>query len=388
MKAIKFFNTVVMSLPVLLLSLFFTFRLAFAQSDVVHVDSNGSQAPDGSAVAPYQLIEAGVCKVNENGIVVIQGGNYHEQITLNKPATLTAAGGTAVIGQLTGKAHTTLKILTYNTHLFGDEALGVLPTFADEQRAPQIADRIRKEDADVVAFQEVWDEELADVIISQADYPYYFYSNEHDEVDDILNSGLLLLSKYPIDNPSLNFYNEEASCSPPLWCGLIPEPILQFACIAKNCYDNNDAFASKGFIGATIEKEGFRIAIFITHTDASDAGARRGQIKELGLAISQYHIENPNTEVIALGDFNVSDGGQDYYRALLPNLGLRDAFLNTACFSHLKGRLDYIFYSHGNVFDVLPTYGDLASYSPDPPIDGVSDLSDHPRLVIVFSLYR
>lgn len=376
----------------LLLVLLFSLSANSKAQSEIHVDRNGSAAPDGTAAKPYQLIKAGACRVPQNGTIAMRPGIYNETPNLNRPVKLTASGP-AVIGQVAGKGHATLKVITYNTHLFGDEAVGFPPTFADATRAALIAEFIKIENADVVALQEVWDEELASRIVQIAGYPHAFYSNEHDEWDDFLNSGLLLLSKYPLVNASQMFYRAE---------------------------DGLDGYASKGFVQATVIEDGFQLGIFSTHTQAEHDGdavkARRMQLEQLGSQIRRYRSENPGAEVIAMGDFNVISESGEYNDRLLPFLGLRDAYRNLEpCLDTIKHRatcnfhtndlarlfdntkfdcdnkrLDYVLYSHGNAFDVLPGKLVVKRYQAAINSDGKSatDLSDHYGIAAEFLLWR
>jgi endonuclease/exonuclease/phosphatase family metal-dependent hydrolase len=325
----------------------------------------------------------------------------------------------AIIGQLAGKRNTKLKVVTYNTHLFGDEGAERFPTFADRARAAYIAEWLRLEDADVIGLQEVWDEELADAIVQLAGYPHHYYNNDHDELDDFLNSGLLLLSKYPLVNPSLTFYRDEVSISD---C-VFSDPL----CPVKNptepwkcCIPYLDGFSSKGIAQATIFKNGFQLGIFITHTQAEhhQAGvdARRKQLEQLGSQIQEYRSHNPAAEVIAMGDFNVIAGSGDYYDSLLRHTGLRDTYSNLApCLDMLlhqmtcvhkqndlarffentafdcdDKRLDYVLYSHGTAFDALPVKLEVRRYQAETSDNGktMRDLSDHFGVAAEFSLWR
>ncbi len=407
----------------LLLVLLFSFSShSKAQSDI-HVDRNGSAAPDGTADKPYQLVKAGACRARPNGTVVIRPGVYNETFTLDYPVRLKASGP-AVIGQMAGKPNTKLKVVTYNTHLFGDEGAGLFPQFADRARAAYIADRLRLEDADVIGLQEVWDEELADAIVQRAGYPHHYYNNAHDEADDFLNSGLLLLSKSPLVNASLTFYRDEVSISDcdffdPL-CP-IKNPTKPWECFnIFNCKSYLDGFASKGFLQATVFKNGFQIGIFITHTQAEHhkdgVNARRKQLEQLGSQIRKYISENPAAEVILMGDFNVIAGSEDYNNSLLPQTGLRDMYPNLApcpdtsqdqatCdfnrndlarlfgnteFDCNNQRLDYVLYSHGKAFDVLPVKLEVRRYQAETR-EGhktMLDLSDHFGIAAELSLWR
>ena len=409
--------------------------LASLAGGQVYVDRKGSSAPDGSAGRPYQELAAGVCAVNDRleKSVAIRGGTYPETITIRQPLTLTASVGSAEIGRVNGRTHTTLKLVTYNTHLFGGK-LGGSATFADETRAGLIADKVRAENADVVALQEVWDDDLADKIVQRAGYPFSFYGKERDEATDFLHSGLLLLSKYPL-NASLTHYTDEVSITQcPAFDPTCPirNPTQPWKCLA-DCKRYDDAFASKGFIQATIVKEGFSFGIFTTHTQAEfhdDAlAARRKQCNQLGAQIRDYRRKNPGAEVIAMGDFNVIGANnvagepdrREYLESLLGGVGLNDAYRNVplctaasrdanqrnTCDANRNKlaeffqnneadcqgqRLDYMLYSHGNAFDVLPMTVVVRQYQVSPAIieagAAAKDLSDHYGLMAEFSIYR
>ena len=405
----------------LLLLLFGLSSNSKAQSDI-YVDRNGSAAPDASPTGPYQLLKAGVCR-GPNGKIVIRPGVYNETLTIKDPMTLTVTGP-AIIGQLAGKPNTKLKVVTYNTHLFGDEGAGRFPTFADRARAAYIADWLQFEDADVIGLQEVWDEELKNVIVQRAGYLYPYYINDHDELDDFLNSGLLLLSKYPLVNPSLTFYRDEVSISDcEFFDPLCPvkNPTEPWKCFnLLSCIPYLDGFASKGIVQATIFKDGFQLGIFITHTQAehhqAGVNARRKQLEQLGSQIREYRSYNPGAEVIAMGDFNVIAGSDDYYNSLLRHTGLRDTYSNLApCLDMLlhqatcahkqndlarffentafdcdDKRLDYVLYSHGTAFDALPVKLEVRRYQAETGDNGktMRDLSDHFGVAAEFSLWR
>ncbi len=392
-KAIQFSGIIMIGVSILLID--FTSNIV-AEPHIIHVNRSGSGAPDGSINNPYQLLEAGVCKAKPNDTVLIRGGAYPEQIAIGKRVTLKATGENAVIGQVTSKPHTTLKVLTYNVHLYGEEIFfgWFTPDHRDWVRAKFIGDKIIEEDADVVGLQEVWDEDLAEVIINRTAnrYPYHYYSTQEDELTDALNTGLLLLSKHRILWSRLIYYDEEKFLS-------------------------LDAFASKGFMIATIEKDGFRIDVFNTHTESSSSDVREEQLKEMKKWIEKKYKDWlinvwDNHEVIVIGDFNVNGNSSEYNNTLMPILGMKDSFRNAPCFdkklkfTYLANNdlvhnfnytkenllLDYVFYSHGKFFNVIPINAEVKPYkAPSPIIDGdesSEDLSDHYGLAVEFSLFR
>lgn len=398
---------------------------ANAQSGV-HVDRNGSADPDSTAAKPFHVVRAGVCRAKTNGKVVFHPGDYNEAITITYPMLLTSTGK-ATIGRLAGKAHTTLKVLTYNTHLFGDEGAGRFPQFADRARAAFIADRIRLEDADIVGLEEVWDDELKDIILERSGYPFHHYGGRKDDVYDVLNSGLLLLSKHPIINASQHFYNDEVNIQdcPAFdpFCYL-QNPFTPWKCFENKCIPYLDGLASKGFLRATISKAGFQFGVFVTHTQAEQhedgVNARRKQLEQLGAQIQTFRAQNPGAEILMMGDLNIIGRSEDYYNSLLFQTKLFDIYPNLVpnlvpCLDisldqgtcdyerndlarHFDNtgpdcddkRLDYVLYSHGKAFDVLPVKLEVRRYQAEVHDDDKTmlDLSDHYGVAAEFSLWR
>jgi len=260
----------------------------------------------------------------------------------------------------------------------------------------------------------------------------------------------MLLSKYPID-VSLQHYEHETAfggdCSDCLSdcfgvSGSIWDIVLDLAtgfgysaskavalsssgCFL-NCFkicekdveDHSDAFASKGFIYTIIDVGGFPVYIFNTHLDAS--GAALEQVGELGSRINFLRILKPFAGFIVMGDFNIP---KDYtpiilnpaipYFSILSTLGVSDAFSAGCCGedcnaftddpdnefkkayneAYSPGKtIDYIFYSNGVGFNMVPTSAVVKKYQASSPIsDGgksSKDLSDHNAVVVEFSLTR
>lgn len=417
-------------------------------AETIHVRPSGSQASNGSADAPFQLVASGLCKSRPGDEILIEAGAYPEMPRIATPVTLASTNGTVSIGRDTASAQTTLSVLTYNTHLFGDTLLE-FETFADNARAAAFAQELQTEQADVVALEEVWDEDLAAVIQSQSGYPFSFYADQLDDIDDHLNSGLLLLSRFPIDAAREESFNDEAStflcalcfsisCAPLL---VLPNPdaaavLLCYSCLA-DCGDYIDGFASKGFVEATIDtQDGFQCGVFFTHLQTRYADIKAAQLAQMSASIRNYRANHPNNEIFVMGDFNinsfdntntngyVNSYGANYVGIVLPVLGLddtssngHDAFRNAPCFynperdpdpftiDHENNQLhqifgepgtptliDYVFYSLGTAYNVSPDAATIRKYQASPPIeeDGQSaaDLSDHFGLFAHFTLRR
>ena len=100
-------------------------------------------------------------------------------------------------------------ILLYNTHLFGDTLpiMSEKHTHEDKFRAFAIADAVEATDADVVLLTEVWDKNLAKIILAQtADHYPNSYLPEQRNIFGF-GSGLLILSKFAIIDPSTTKYS-------------------------------------------------------------------------------------------------------------------------------------------------------------------------------------
>ncbi|TVL97042.1 MAG: hypothetical protein CV087_22885 [Candidatus Brocadia sp. WS118] len=159
---------------------------------VVYVAAGGSQLANGMPTSPVPSVKSGVCRAGSGDTIVIGGGVYNEELIIDKRVTLVASGGTATI---VGNAGKRLKVLTYNTRLFGFMNDYHDLSFKDDKRAVKIADKISAEDADIVALQEVWDFNLSKKICEEivkkrgANYYQMFWSEEMNEGTDVLGPG-------------------------------------------------------------------------------------------------------------------------------------------------------------------------------------------------------
>ncbi len=418
----------------------FGLAISTASATDIQVNPAGSQypeAPSGPFVdTPFQSFLAGACLSNSPGqnLVHIAAGNYpNERGLIGRPARINAVGGTARIGEIRPDS-TTLRVLTYNTHLFGTAFFGFeLPgtVFADADRAAAIGDALAVENVDVALLQEVWDPAIGQILINHANFPHVFFDTSIDEVDDAMGSGLMVLSRLPLVAPTLTFFENEddinVDCAACIATACFPPLPACSACILGPCSDwlsDPDSLASKGFTLVTVQKDGFNAAIINTHTQSGGSpeafGARISQFLELQVAINQWRAFAPDAEVILCGDLNanalVSPG--EYYDWCLPLVGLRDAYRNAPCtvaddsgdpaaqtfardndlvriFGFGGGaRYDHILYSMNNTngYKVLPSSTEIIPYRADPPIedDGrfADDLSDHYGLLTEFRFWR
>ncbi|MFZ4574974.1 MAG: endonuclease/exonuclease/phosphatase family protein [Phycisphaerales bacterium] len=339
-------------------------------------------------------------------------GLYRETATITTRQTLTGTGtGSAVIGSL-GAQRTTLKVLSWNTHLFG---VFPLPVWQDEARADAIGDYLNAQRTggllDFAALQEVWaGPEAASVYVNSG--MLFMARGDQNEGSSLLNSGLMFLSTTPLANFSQSFFSDERG---------------------------QDGDASKGWIQTTIVKDGFSIGIFDTHTQsgdgADDATVRDSQLWQMSQAIWLYRVNNPTHAVIIMGDFNIRAGGPEHptlrnkmgfntttgefsqFGDVAANLGpCGGDFLDcTSCPDNAletyfygagsgSGRIDFIFYNHsrdGTVRVVPKTYEKRrpqaansisgAGWAPDNCLScslTTRTLSDHDAIFAEFELHR
>ena len=328
--------------------------LALAGSALAQVSVTPGIAFDPYAIwgDPFSNLTAATCAPG----VTLQfaPGIYRETITLTQPFVLTKTGtGSAIIGQ-TGSQSTSLKVMSWNLHLFGSWPL---PVWQDEARADAIGDYFNGQriagNLDFVGLQEVWSGIEASLVYVNAGY-LFLARGDDNEGDSTLDSGLMYPSNLPMASFNQFFFEDERG---------------------------DDANASKGWIQTTIVKDGISIGIFNTHAQSGDgtdnADTRASQLLQMAQAIWGYRIANPSHAVIVMGDFNIAAGGSEHptlrstmgfittvaetsrFGDVAPNLGPcgRDHLTCTSCGDNAlhtyfygagagAGRIDFIFYNH------------------------------------------
>ncbi len=376
-----------------------------------YVTPSGSAAPEsGVQSMPFMLVESAVHASNNTNIL-IEGGVYREKFTLSEPATLRSTGSPVIIGDFTASASTTIDIITLNSHLYGDLIFGD-GTFQDDLRAVDIADIASGFQADIVSFQEIWDEDLfwgGDGQTGILPRSGYSYGNHGSGTDCIgcINSGLATMS--------LHFLEEKGQ--------------YYFSDCPENPCDGIDCMASKGWISQVFSKDGFNILVVNSHTQAGNdifhenINTRIEQLNCLFNWVEAYRQQNQDTVVFVMGDLNIA-GEQGEYgnltHTILPNMA-RDAARNAPqwknenggytnspgnpfalCFDEdtFNARLDYVYFfpslnGQVKVFPrgtiVQPFLGvertDECSDGPSDPLT-TTEKTDHWGVRASFDLYR
>ncbi len=187
-----------------------------------------------------------------------------------------------------------LKLVTYNASLGLECVDASWYLRSGKERLNTIVEAIVETDADVVCLQEAFDEDLAESLVGELQkrghYPYAIYNVGHHAWS--LNSGLLMLSKYPLENPAFLPHNEATGA---------------------------DYFANKGVLAATVVMPEKKAAIFNIHLNAGfsilpwverDMGqvhaCRSRQLHACKELIDKYVSQHAlkSDSVILSGDFN------------------------------------------------------------------------------------
>ncbi len=289
----------------------------------------------------------------------------------------------------------TTTVLAYNTHLFGDYGVPFTNKsfYQDEERAKKICEALMKSNADIIVLSEVWDNDLARVIINKLKQKYPNHFRPEGRAALYNGTGLLLLSKHNIADASFKQYQ-----------GLL----------------GPDFFTNKGFGAATLTINSVAMRLFFTHVQAARRltldkqvkAVRMANIKQLNQAVSAYKGNNPDTPILIVGDLNVAaEAGdkstaeykqmmkvfkssklKDAYRSLYPDVAENRGYTydrksNTLIkiFSPQSApqRIDYILFGGKINLHRMTIDPDHYMYN-----DGKDNLSDHFPIWLEFSLSR
>lgn len=376
--------------------------LACTASAQEYVRINPSFTPNGDASRPWNSVMVGAWATGHGATLLLNANEYFETglISPTHPIIMTSTGGVSRIGTHT-PVRTSLRIASYNTHLFGNPLIPELPRWMDVERTPHIGRVAINEGADIFMFQEVWDGNLYQILRDVTDqaYPSGFYGADREGAS-VLNSGLYTISKHQLTNVWQHFYEDEDGFF--------------------------ESMASKGYIRSSFIKGTFPITVFNTHAQSgyseNNIAARKNQLTELAIAVQVWRTMNPSHVVIVAGDFNTVDNTSEYTQTVKELFGdfcsMGDGARNfpvsgqstdcTTCHENdlrqyfdedntSNWRIDFIMYANsadGNV-RVVPKNYNVRKYQipngyPTLCDDGVCtrDLSDHYGLVLDLELQR
>lgn len=229
-----------------------------------------------------------------------------------------------------------LKITTYNTHLFLGTALGAAPEYEDETRLEMLIKQLRKSKSDVITLCEVWADSSKEKLIKElcGKFPYSYYPKKKNNPLK-LGAGLLLLSKHEVIDSSFTQFEDLVS---------------------------SDRWSQKGFIEAKL-KYGPNDLIYIltTHTqsgnNSDEIQARKNNFQQIYNSIRDINLSIP---VFVTGDFNVigeyhKGAETDEYRTLKKNFGVQ-GFVDAYRTLYKQAKINHGFTYNGYKNKLIPIF--------------------------------
>ena len=224
-----------------------------------------------------------------------------------------------------------LRVMTYNTHLFGELLLfqaggAFLPLlYRDDDRKQGLKARLSADPADIVFLQEVWSGAFADNIRDNTiatQYPNFYAANPtHGEINRF---GLAIMTRKGINMKSAKKFSFSAcfDLGVDLQDSVIDKGIIQVVCGITSDFDSRIPVGEEIIVG-----------LFTTHfmtsqssySDAADCSYQR-----LTEVIQLFQEEYPGAAIILGGDFNNSPRTSKYETSfenlVLPATGLINAY--------------------------------------------------------------
>jgi hypothetical protein len=218
-----------------------------------------------------------------------------------------------------GAAPGNIRIGTYNTHFITDPT-GESDWATNGEKttaALEIANRINYSDYDVIALNEVFDEDVRSVIHTQtrAEYPYQVVKVMGGTIGPE-DSGLMLLSRYPfVANPLQNDRAEWAPAGSIYRNGSTSNmgTYVRFAEFGP-CADE-DCLAEKGvgvvWIDVPVASTTRRMTFLFTHLQAKGRDVRKQQLQVIQNVFGgiEYFNHFTKDDIFILGDLNIA--GED-----------------------------------------------------------------------------
>lgn len=182
----------------------------------------------------------------------------------------------------------TLNIITWNIYMRPRQI------FHNDQleRANEIVKAVLSDSIDVIVFQEIFDRKARKIITKGISTKYKYSIGPGKGAFLKLNSGVMIFSKYPIEEKSIVYYNE--------------------------C-ENSDCLAKKAAVFASIKlNENKKINIVGTHLQAIKGNIytkiRSKQIDIINTLVTR--IKEKQLPIIFTGDFNISKGDQLFQKLI------------------------------------------------------------------------
>ena len=198
-----------------------------------------------------------------------------------------------------------LKVLSWNIQMLPN-ALAVFSKALQKKqafRARQIVNYLDSMDFDVIAFQELFDQDIKKFMIRRLRHKYPYIQKTKTKVGKLTSNGLMLFSNIPMKYLDHNVYVHAAL---------------------------EDKWAAKGAVLVELNWKGQNIQICNTHLQAWDSPkaimARNEQLKEVRALIEKN--QDDSLAMLILGDLNTPRQDTVNFKQMLARLMVQDIPLN------------------------------------------------------------
>ena len=255
---------------------------------------------------------------------------------------------TAQPGQPILEVRETLSVISYNI-----QARPVLDSCA--WKSVRIGERLKE--YDLIGLQETF--HAHDLLFEKNSVHGEVYFGKRRHFLKLVNSGLAILSRYPIEEVKAEYFEDEGSLE--------------------------NRFGSKGVLMARIRINGSVLDFYTTHLAAGSPGvsgeAREDELRQIAGFIRRNSPSG--NAVIINGDFNLTlRSKQKELRNFLAQTGLSNPAKELNC--EKKTFIDHIFYRSGSTLKLKPRTWKLLKQ--EFTVSGKGPLSDHHPLLVEFDL--
>lgn len=206
---------------------------------------------------------------------------------------------------LLAQASTEIKVLSWNIQLL-PRAFGVFSKALRKKqrlRTPWIIEHCQQEDYDVIVFQEVFDRPLSKKLQRELLEKYPYQVQALRQAGRLTSSGILIVSKWPIEKIGEVVYPKGA---------------------------HEDAFAAKGCTVVQLQKEGQSLYIAGTHLQAGSSQEAKEQrsIQYKAIQTLLKEVTKDSLGIVLAGDLNTRKQATEAYQEMLTTVEMVDQALN------------------------------------------------------------
>jgi hypothetical protein len=213
-----------------------------------------------------------------------------------------------------------IRIGTYNFQFWPWGYEDVIPGIANlccdniGDRERKVAERVLASGYDIIAFNEVWDEDAKDHLVQylSEQYPYFVkYVEDADEaVEFQQDSGLMLFSRFPFEVLPLDTYKVTNQGSVKFSAQYEGQSWEEVAFIEYNNCSGDDCLANKGagYVRIRNPHTGRIYNVVFTHLNAGDSESRRLQLQDVERLITSTMLPEQiaGEDIFFLGDMNIN----------------------------------------------------------------------------------